>query len=291
MLNIIDIKNRIKSIEDTAKITKAMQLISVAKMNKALVKYENNQPYFKKVRSTMASILKQSALKHRYIDSGSGGERTAFIVIASDKGMAGDFNNQVLNLAYSHIERLAETYVFTIGIMARDFFVSKGIKIDIEFLHTTQNPTIADAARITYDILELYDKDLFDKIYVVYTEKTSVVKQFPTIRQLLPVTAETLSAEDKNGEKEAFRGNFHFEPNEKSVLGVVITEYLTGVLYSTLIQSVAAEHFKRMTTMSQATKNANEMVAELKVKYNRARQENITTAILEIGNNGIGKEK
>jgi F-type H+-transporting ATPase subunit gamma len=287
MLNIIDIKNRIKSIEDTAKITKAMQLISVAKMNKALVKYENNQPYFKKVGSTMASILKQGALKHRYIDD-RGGERTAFIVIASDKGMAGDFNNQVLNLAYSRIEKLEETYVFTIGVMARDFFVSKGIKIDIEFLHTTQNPTMSDAARITYDILELYDKDLFDKIYVVYTEKTSVVKQFPAIRQLLPVTLETLSDQTRNGdEKEVFHGALHFEPDEKSVLDVVITEYLTGVLYSTLIQSVAAEHFKRMTTMQQATKNAGDMVAELKIKYNRARQENITTAILEIGNNGI----
>jgi F-type H+-transporting ATPase subunit gamma len=287
MLNIIDIKNRIKSIEDTAKITKAMQLISVAKMNKALVKYESNQPYFKKVRSTMSSILKQSALKHRYIDN-RGGERTAFIVIASDKGMAGDFNNQVLNLAYSHIEKLEEAYVFTIGIMARDFFVSKGIRIDIEFLHTTQNPTMSDAARITYDILELYDKNLFDKIYVVYTEKTSVVRQFPTMMQLLPVTVETRSDDGiRCGEKELFCGNLHFEPDERSVLDVVITEYLTGVLYSTLIQSVAAEHFKRMTTMRQATKNASEMVAELKVKYNRARQENITTAILEIGNNGI----
>jgi F-type H+-transporting ATPase subunit gamma len=344
MLNIIDIKNRIKSIEDTAKITKAMQLISVAKMNKALVKYEDNQPYFKKVRSTTASILRQSALKHRYIDA-RGGERTAFIVIASDKGMAGDFNNQVLNLAYSHIESLEETYVFTIGIMARDFFVSKGINIDIEFLHTTQNPTMADAARITYDILELYDKDLFDKIYVVYTEKTSVAGQFPTMRQLLPVKIETLSDETrsggreisydgtrnegwrpsangeipsnaaKNSEKELFQGSqrlsqngeiysdaaknseeklfhgaLHFEPDEKSVLGVVITEYLTGVLYSALVQSVAAEHFKRMTTMRQATKNADEMLAELKIKYNRARQENITTAILEIGNNGIDEE-
>ncbi|MDR2090054.1 MAG: ATP synthase F1 subunit gamma [Clostridiales bacterium] len=285
MPNIIDIKNRIKSIEDTAKITKAMQLISVAKMNKALVKYENNRPYFKKVRSTMASILKERSVKHRYVDD-RGGERTAFIVIASDKGMAGDFNNQVLNLAYSHIERLKETYVFTIGIMARDFFVSKGINIDIEFLHTTQNPTMSDAARITYDILELYDKDLFDKIYVVYTEKTSVVKQFPAMMRLLPVSMDSLIDED-DGEK-LFHGNLHFEPDEKSVLDVIITEYLTGVLYSTLIQSVAAEHFKRMTTMQQATKNAGEMVAELKVKYNRARQENITTAILEIGNNQSG---
>jgi F-type H+-transporting ATPase subunit gamma len=287
MLNIIDIKNRIKSIEDTAKITKAMQLISVAKMNKALIKYENNQAYFKKIKNTVASIFKQSKVSHPYIDTRTG-ERTAFIVIASDKGMAGDFNSQVLNLAYSHIEKLKETYVFTIGLMARDFFVSKGINIDIEFLHTTQNPTMSDAAKITYDILELYDKNLFDRIHVVYTEKTSVVKQYPAIMQLLPLSLGI----DEDGlkeadEKELFNGSFHFEPDEKSVLGVLITEYLTGVLYSTLIQSVAAEHFKRMTTMQQATKNANEMVIELKIKYNRARQENITTNILEISNNNL----
>ncbi|MDR2047298.1 MAG: ATP synthase F1 subunit gamma [Clostridiales bacterium] len=285
MLNIADIKNRIKSIGDTAKITKAMQLVSVAKMNKELVKYESNQAYFKKVKYTVASILKQSALKHRYINS-RGGDRTAFIVIASDKGMAGDFNSRVLNLAYSHIEKLKETYIFTIGMMARDFFLSKGLTIDIEFLHTTQNPTMSDAAKITYDILELYDKDLFDKIYVVYTEKTSVVKQFPAIMQLLPVSLETLLPKGADGGGELFRGVFRFEPDERSALDVIITEYLTGVLYSTLIQSVAAEHFKRMTTMRQATENARKMVEELKIKYHRARQENITTAILEI-NNGI----
>ncbi|MDR3262836.1 MAG: ATP synthase F1 subunit gamma [Clostridiales bacterium] len=285
MLNIVDIKNRIKSIEDTAKITKAMQLISVAKMNKALVKYENNQAYFKKVKDTISSILTQSNLSHRYIDKRAG-ERTAFIVIASDKGMAGDFNSQVLNLAYSHMGKLKETYVFTIGIMARDFFVSKGINIDIEFLHTTQNPTMSDAAKITYDILELYDKNLFDKIFVVYTEKTSVVKQYPNIMQLLPLRKDVISGgETDNGKDGIFKGGFFFEPDEQSVLDVLITEYLTGVLYSTLIQSVAAEHFKRMTTMQQATANAKEMVDDLKIKYNRARQENITTSILEIVNN------
>ncbi|MDR1940640.1 MAG: ATP synthase F1 subunit gamma [Clostridiales bacterium] len=279
-MNIVDIKNRIKSIEDTAKITKAMQLISVAKMNKALIKYENNRPYFKMIKHTVASIIGRRQISHPYIDKREG-ERTAFIVIASDKGMAGDFNAQIFNLAYSHIQRAKEVYVFTIGMMARDFFVSKGINIDIEFLHTTQNPTMSDAAKITYDILELYEKNLFDKIYVVYTEKTSVVKQYPNIMQLLPIS---INGDDDIAQKELFDGGFDFEPDEKSVLDVLITEYLTGVLYSTLIQSVAAEHFKRMTTMRQATENALEMVADLKVKYNRARQENITTGILEIIN-------
>lgn len=280
MLNITDIKNRIKSIEDTAKITKAMQLISVAKMNKALIKYESNQSYFKKVKNTMASILRQKGLKHRYLDKREG-DRTAFIVIASDKGMAGDFNSQVLNLAYSSIRKLKETYVFTIGMMARDFFSSKGINIDIEFLHTTQNPSMSDAAKITYDILELYDKNLFDRIYVVYTEKTSVARQFPNMMQLLPLSMD----EEDIDQKGVYSGVFSFEPDEKSVLDVLMTEYLTGVLYSTLIQSVAAEHFKRMNTMQEATKNAYEMVGDLKIRYNRARQENITTAILEIMNN------
>ncbi|MDR3293202.1 MAG: ATP synthase F1 subunit gamma [Clostridiales bacterium] len=285
MLNIVDIKNRIKSIEDTAQITKAMQLISVAKMNKALVRYESNQAYFKKVQNTITSIFRGSKISHRYVDNREG-ERTAFVVIASDKGMAGDFNSQVLNLAYSEIKKSKETYVFTIGLMARDFFVSKGISIDIEFLHTTQNPTMADAAKITYDILELYDKNLFDKIYVVYTEKTSVVKQHPSILRLLPLRIDEGESVDADG-KTVPPQRFHFEPNEKSVLDVLIVEYLTGVLYSTLIQSVAAEHFKRMTTMQQATENAGEMVADLKIKYNRARQENITTSIIEITNNSL----
>ncbi len=279
MLNLSDIKYHINSVEKTRQITSAMELISVAKMKKATQKYENNLTYFKKVRHTIKDILQHSPeLSHKYLTHRAG-KRTVYVVIASDKGMAGDYNHNVLNKAQAHMQNVEEKYVFTIGQMAREFFAKNGQTIDMEYMHTIQNPTLDDARHITENIIEMYDNNLFDEVLVCFTREYSMAKQEPMIIKLLPV--ETTDFDDVNIDSD-YSGTIEYEPSRKDVLNLLVPQYIVGTLYGCLVQSVASEHLKRMTAMSNATKNADEMLEKLKIDYNKARQEKITNEITEI---------
>ncbi len=280
MLNLSEIKYHINSVEKTRQITSAMELISVSKMKKATQKYENNLTYFKKVRHTIKDILQHSpdGITHKYL-SHREGKRTVYVVIASDKGMAGDYNHNVLNMVWQHMQNVEEKYVFTIGQMAREFFAKNGQTVDIEYMHTIQNPTLDDARHITENIIEMYDNNLFDEVLVCFTREYSMAKQEPMMIKLLPVEAKDFDDVIVDGEHS---GQIEYEPSRKDVLNLLVPQYIVGSLYGCLVQSVASEHLKRMTAMSSATKNANEMLEELKVDYNKARQEKITNELTEI---------
>lgn len=279
MLNSNDIKNRIKSIKDTKQITKAMELISISKMKKANVKYENNLTYFEKVRQTIKDILMHTSdLSHSYLERKEG-NRTAYVVIASDKGLVGGYNKNVLNLAWEHIKTRKEKYVFTIGQMARDFFNRKNVSIDLEFLHTIQDPSLSDARRIAADIIELYDKNLMDEVLVVFTKMENAFTQKPMIIKLLPVELDDLL--DVNLEYE-YNSKIEYDPSSEAVLNMLIPQYIIGLLYAMLVQSAASEHSERMLAMGNATKSADEMLEKLSLDYNRSRQAAITSSIIEI---------
>lgn len=280
MLNLSEIKYHINSVEKTRQITSAMELISISKMKKATQKYENNLTYFKKVRHTIKDILQHSpdGITHKYLNHRAG-KRTVYVVIASDKGMAGDYNHNVLNMAWKHMQNVETKYVFTIGQMAREFFAKNGQTIDMEYMHTIQNPTLDDARNITENIIEMYDNDLFDEVLVCFTREFSTAKQEPMIIKLLPV--ETKDFDDVFVDSD-YSGQISYEPSRSNVLNLLVPQYIVGTLYGTLVQSVASEHLKRMIAMSNATKNANEMLDGLKVDYNKARQEKITGELSEI---------
>ena len=278
MSDTAEIKHRIKSVSDTRQITKAMELISVAKVRKAMQKQAVNAAYFNSVRYTIKDIMRHSTdIRHKYLVHRPN-NRTAYIVIAGDKGLAGAFNSNVLNMAWEHMQARPVHYVVTIGQMARAFFENKRQPVDLEFTHAVTNPTLHDARGITRDILDLYDRNLMDEVVVVFTRMYSTTVQKPELVRLLPISESDIPEEIRS----TFTGEILYDPSPKEVLNVLVPQYLVGMIYSVLIHSFASEHASRMLAMSNANKNADKMLETLNLEYNRSRQSAITTELLDL---------
>ncbi len=278
MADIAEIKHRIKSIQDTHQITKAMELISVAKMRKAIQKQIFSSVYFDSVRYTLKDIMRHSTdIQNQYIRHRPD-NRTAYIVIAGDKGLAGAFNSNVLNLAWRHMQARPVHYVITIGQMARAFFEAKHQPVDLEFTHAVASPTLHDARGIMRDIIELYDRNLMDEIYIVFTRMHSTSAHEPEMVKLLPIEEKDIAVDVKT----TFSGEICYDPSPHEVLDVLVPQYLVGMIYSALINSSASEHASRMMAMSNANKNAEAMLNALNLEYNRGRQSAITTELLDL---------
>ena len=278
MADVTEIKHRIRSIQDTHQITKAMELVSTAKMRKSIQKHKYSSAYFDSVRYTLKDILRHSTdVRHKYMERRKD-NRTAYIVIAGDKGLAGAYNSNVLNLAWEHMQTRPVHYVVTIGQMARAFFESKHQSVDLEFTHAVASPTLHDARGITRDILDLYDRNLMDEVYVVFTRMRTTSLHEPTLVKLLPIEEQDIEADVKN----TYTGEICYDPSPKEVLDVLVPQYLVGTIYSTLIHSAACEHAARMMAMSNANKNAEKMLDTLSLAYNRQRQSAITTELLDL---------
>ena len=278
MADIAELKHRIKSIQDTHQITKAMELISVAKMRKAMLKQAASSVYFDRVRATLKDIMLHSTdIRNAYVRHRPD-TRAAYIVVAGDKGLAGAFNNNVLNLAWQHIQTRPVHYVITIGQMARSFFESRDQAVDLEFTHAVTSPTLHDSRGIMRDILDLYDRNLMDEVYVVFTRMISSSVHEPTVVKLLPIEAKDIEVEAAS----SFRGEICYDPSPNEVLDILVPQYLVGMIYSTLIHSAASEHQERMMAMSNANKNADKMLDSLSLEYNRLRQSAITTELLDL---------
>lgn len=278
-MNAADVKRRMKSVSDTRQITKAMELISVSKMRKAIAKYESNLAYFMKVRQTIKDILFHSeGVTHKYL-AHRAGARTAYIVIAGNKGLAGGYNADVLGLARKHMLTRPERCLFTVGTVAEEFFARKGERIDMAYTGATQNPTLHDARGMARDILELYDKNLLDEVYVVYTKLNSTVDRLPRMIKLLPVEPDGFEDVELENDCDML---LSYDPSPKAVLNILVPQYIVGLLFAALVQSVASEHCARMTAMSAASKNADRMLEELTLEFNRARQESVTGDLLDM---------
>lgn len=284
MRSLTDIKFRIKSISDTRQITSAMETISIAKMRKAFMKIENNMRYFTRIRSLIRDIVVHSKeVSHRFMDKRQG-NRAVYIVIASDKGLAGGYNHNILNKAWEAMQKKSERYIFTVGQIAREFFEMKHVSIDVEFTHTTHNPSAWDAQCIVDSIIDLYEQNMMDEVYIVYTYSENSSSVVPRLEQLLPLRTEEIIAdlEDESHSKGEYYKELVYEPSPEQVLNDLVPQYLTGLIYGALIQSVASEHSSRMLAMSNATKNASEIMDKLSLQYNRARQEKVTNELTEI---------
>ncbi len=279
MQSISDIKRRIHSIQQTRQITKAMYLISTVKLRKALNRYEKNSKYIEKIRATIKDILIHAGeIHHPFLEQRSG-QRTAFLVIAGDKGLAGAYNHNVLNEALRQISQSRETYIFTIGHVATQFLNRKGNEVDIEFLHTAQDPQIFNAKMIADTLADMYEQDLVDRIAVVYTHMYSTFNQQPRTLTLLPMDLESLG--DVEAEYQ-YRGTVIYEPSPEIVYKTLVEQYLVGMLYAVLVQAYASEQSARMRAMDSATENAEKMMDNLDQEFRRARQAAITNEIIEI---------
>ena len=277
-------KGRINSVRETRKITNAMYLIASTKLRKARSELERTRPYFEALRSEIKRVFRTA----NDVDSpyfyppdrepelpGTYG----CLVITADKGLAGAYNQNVLKEARRLLEDHRDTKLFVVGEYGRRFFAQHNIPIERMFLYTAQNPTLDRAREISALLLDQYDRGTLKKIFVVYTDMENGLTAQVHSTRLLPFHRTYFAPPEKEKKVEV---PFAFTPSVSAVLDGIIHSYLTGFIYSALIDSFCSEQQARMTAMDAADRNAEELLAELSLQYNRARQTAITQEITEV---------
>lgn len=281
MSSIAEIRHHIKTIDDTAKITRAMHLIASGKMKKAMRAHEQTMRYYSLVRSNMRFILDNSPEGFKSGFYRDFGDRACYLVIAGDKGMCGGYNQDVLKLALRTVKESTHVNarLVTFGHMATNFMQRQGMRVDESYLTAVQNPTIDIARELGAKLCRRYRKMEFDEVFIIFTQllKGGVTK--PTIVRVLPITRQTVEDAEP---MHAPTGGLDFAPSQAEALDAMAQHYVSGVLYSALVQSFASENRARMTAMESATHNADDMHRKLMLSLNHARQAAITQEINEI---------
>ena len=272
-----EIKNRIRSMESTKQITKAMEMVAASKLRRAQAQISSSRPYFEILYSTIQDITRANKdfsspyLKEREV------KKVMYIVIAGDRGLAGGYNSNILKLVLTEIQG-KDAVVLPIGKKAVDFFKSKNIPCLTESYAEAADVSIGDCFSISKQLSKAFLAGEFDEVHVAYTNFVSVLSQVPKAMPLLPLK--------KPEPKEEPEGKRHcdtiYEHEAEEVFAAIVPEYLGGILYGALCESRAAEQAARRTAMDAATQNADEMIADLSLKFNRARQAAITNEIIDI---------
>ena len=285
MANMTEIRSRMKSIQETMKITNAMYLISSTKLRKAREKLDATAPYFELLQSTIKDILFHSPdINHTFFDQRKKikpeDKKRGYVVMTAEKGMAGAYNHNVLKLAQERLAQGNDNTLFVIGQMGRKYFTKKNVRIDMEFLYTAQDPSMWRARNIAETLVDLYRKEKLDEIYIIYTKMVTPLKAEPEIIQILPLKRQ--SFEEMNVELEKYHKIADYSPSPKVVMDHLVPNYVKGLIYGALVESFSSEQNARMMAMQGATESAKDMIRELSLLYNRARQAAITQEITEI---------
>lgn len=269
-----EIKNRIRSMENTKQITKAMEMVASSKLRRAQNRVVSSRPYFEILDDTIQQIVNSNReLSTPYLMERPG-NKALHIVIAGDRGLAGGYNSNVLKHAVSNMEG-QEVTILPIGKKAVDFFRAKGFPILSQQYMEAEEISVGDCFTLSKDLCKRYLKGDFQKVYITYTNFVSVLSQTPETKQILPLLKEVRATGQAVSE-------MMYEPGCEEVFDTIVPEYLGGILYGTLCESRAAEQAARRTAMDAATSNAQEMIEDLSLKFNRARQAAITQEITEI---------
>lgn len=286
MASIREIKGRIKSIKETKQITKAMKLISAAKLKKARQQLDKTMPFFQSVERTMTDILLHSGdIDNIYFDERKVDKKKAgYLVLSGDKGLAGGYNSNIFKLTQQHIGQEKDSILLVAGHMGNGYFKRKKYNVMEDFDFPVQSPTVTRAREISEIILELFRNGTVDEFYIVFTFMVSSMKLEPRVIQLLPLELHELKRTlglnpDVNPTVDE---TLRYEPSPKAVFDVLIPKYIKGIVYCTLVESFTSEQSARMTAMDSATNNAEDMLGRLSLFYNRARQAAITQEISEI---------
>ena len=270
-----EIKNRIKSMESTRQITKAMEMVASSKLRRAQAQVTNTRPYFEILSRTVQDIVNSSQdfsspyLVERPVN------KVMYIVIAGDRGLAGGYNSNILKLVMQEIQGKDAT-VLPIGKKAVDYFRSHNLNILTDSYAVAANLSVGDCFSIAKLLSRAFLNGEYDEIRVAYTDFVSVLSQVPTAGRLLPLVPQAQEDSKKSGSLT------EYEPDSETVFAAIVPEYLGGVLYGALCESRAAEQAARRTAMDAATSNADDMIADLSLKFNRARQAAITNEIIDI---------
>ena len=279
MASMRDIKRRKSSIQSTQQITKAMKLVSTVKLQKAKLHAEATDPYFNHMYQTVTSILAKSGnINHPYLTPGAS-DKIAVVVITSNRGLAGGYNANVTKLVTNNQELLPKdkVEVFCIGSKGREALERYGYTIKEDHSAIMEAPTYEDAAAVCARVLDAFTRGEIGEIYLAYTHFKNTVVHVPKLMKLLPVefSEEEISAADD-------KLIMNYEPNVEEALDLIIPKYVTSIFYGALVEALASENGARMQAMDSATSNAEDMISDLSLKYNRARQGSITQELTEI---------
>jgi F-type H+-transporting ATPase subunit gamma len=294
MANMREIRNRIKGIQDIMKITNAMYLISSSKLKKARKTLLATEPYFVKLQETIHDILFYAPHMHeiffeRREEIPEEDRKIGYLVITADKGLAGSYNHNVIKAAENEMAKHSSknTMLFVVGQVGRQYFLRKGVTVDCEFLYTAQNPTMYRAREISETILQLFQTRQLDDVYLIYTKMVTPIKSEPVCTKILPLERR------KFERRKAGALHAKFEPSPEVVMDRLVPNYLKGLIFGCMVESFSSEQNDRMIAMEAATKSAKEMLHDLDLMYNRARQGAITQEITEVaaGAKALKKQK
>ena len=312
MANAREIQNRIDSIRDTMKITRAMYMMSSMKLRKAKQKLENTEPYFTSLQEQIKDILYHYPdMQHLYFDNRNKDmketvKKKGFVIVTGDKGMAGAYNLNVLKKARELIDQAEDYRLFVVGELGRQFFKSQGYPVEEKFVYSANNPSIHRARMMTEYIIDLYQKEELDEVYIILTRMVNSLSEEAEIHRLLPLQTHKFLEEemlekiqneegeiDQNEARKLRDDWYLIYPSPREVLEKLVYNYVTGFFYGALVESSACEENARMLAMQSATNNAEAMLHDLSIEYNRVRQAAITQEITEVigGAKALKKKK
>ncbi len=277
MASMRDIKRRKESVASTGQITKAMKLVSTVKLQKAKARAESNKPYFTMLYDTICSILARTGtIDHRYLRE-SDSKRKAVIAITSNRGLAGGYNNNIVKEITAAFAP-EDTDIYALGKKGLEGLSRKGYHIIEDYSEVMNEPLYADAIHIGKNVLASYENGEVGEIYLAYTGFKNTVVHEPKLIKLLPISVEEIM---KDVEIDTLT-LMNFEPEADEALDMIIPKYMNNIIYGAFVEAIASENGARMQAMDSATKNAEDMIDDLSLKYNRARQSSITQELTEI---------
>ena len=273
-----EIRHRILAIEQTRKITGAMEMVSSIRMNQVMGHIEQNRLYFANIRRTMKELLITSQdTSHPYL-VGRPRHHTTYMVISGDKGLCGSHNSAVLNFTLKRIKETPGAALITLGNTAEDFFHSRGMTPDITFLGIVKGPTLEKAREVAEVLTSLYERELTDDLRIIFTSFYDATRGKPVEFRLLPIMLHDY--EDVRDAETLQEILYH--PSAQTVLDILVPQYIIGLVFGVMVQAYASEHLARMNAMHSATTNAQEILSDLRIKFNLARQDAITNELAEI---------
>ena len=287
MASVQDLKRRIRSIRNTRKITRAMELVAAAKLRRAEQRIRALRPYAETMNELISGVGRAaSSVRLPLLEQREEVAAAALVPLTGDRGLAGAFNAQIMRRAFA-LERSLQAEGKTVrwvavGKKGRSTLTFRRRELAGSYLGFTDRPAYADAQAVAHRVAELFTSGEVDRVVLVYNTYVSALTQRVTEQEILPISAELLTTDEEERRDDALRGDFIFEPEPEEILERLLPVYLETQIYRALLESTASEQGARMTAMRSASKNAGELIDTLTLQMNRARQAEITQEILEV---------
>ena len=282
-----EIRGKIKSFENTKKITKAMEMVSVAKMRKAQERMRAARPYAEKIRSLAANLATATPeYKHPFMIRHDAAKTVGFILVTTDKGLCGGLNTNVLRAVTNKLKEVeaqgGKSQAVAIGNKGFGFLNRIGAQVVSHATHLGDKPTLDKLIGPVKVLLDAYAEGKLSAVYLCYTRFINTIKQEPVVAQLLPLSAASMSAEAAKDGTQQHGWDYLYEPDAATVIDELLVRYTEALVFQAVAENMASEHSARMVAMKAATDNAGNLIAELKLIYNRTRQAAITKELSEI---------